>query len=241
MNNELVYGQGVISINPRIGYTAFDITFTGKINGRIVLNSDWVVVSNAKRVIGFLPSGLTVNNELTIMEYKGNLKIESCFIADTIEKYECIILHPDSENFFNDSLEVFSSSNEKLNELTAIKPNKNRRKTSISHLNLLTKQNEYYYKDGSPVPEGTGYSIKLNPRQAFLGENKPIYQKLADNKLLNFATVKKPKLLKIKKTELKKYVKILKSKAQGTQPGRHGSDKNVSDGESDTYSGGGSD
>tara|TARA_Y100000593_G_C4303592_1_gene334604 strand:- start:1437 stop:2153 length:717 start_codon:yes stop_codon:yes gene_type:complete len=237
--NKLKYGKGTISISPDTDVRGFDIRYTGKMDGRVTLDANWVVIANNKRIIGFA-TGNSIITDTDILEYSGKINITSCLIANNDSLFTCDIVHDSGENLFKDSEEVFDSSVLKLNEMKKTDFSIEKSKTSLSHLNLLTKHNEYFFPDGTAVPEGTGYSIRLNPRQAFVSGNKPIYQKLSDNKLLNFKKVVKPKPIRLSKKAVKKLVSARKAKA-GRSPGKSAASDSAPVAESPYYEGGGSD
>ncbi len=237
--NELNYGQGKISIMPNTNVLGFDITYTGKFNGNVLLNADWIVSSNDKRIIGFTVNA-SIDEPVDIIEYSGDITVNTCFVANMIDMFECKIVYNPGDNLFEDSEETFNTSTQKLNEMKKTYTPRKRDKTSLQHINLLTKHGEYYFPDGTSVPEGTGYSITLNPRQALVG-GKPIYQKLDNQKLLNFSKIKKPKPLKLKPVALKKYVKSVKEKASASSSGHVTAGQRADVAQDPTYSGGGSD
>ena len=113
--SKIIYGDGVVSIDPTVEVRAFDIHFSGQISATCNLPPDWIIQSNSKRIIGFSMGDSMV--QLTdILEYTGYLKIISCIIATREEQLNCRVEN-NASDLFNDSKVQFDTSTSKFSFL----------------------------------------------------------------------------------------------------------------------------
>tara|TARA_R100000458_G_C8258031_1_gene233895 strand:- start:590 stop:1342 length:753 start_codon:yes stop_codon:yes gene_type:complete len=250
MANLIRYGDGQVDLDYGGNVLAFDIELRGKCNISTNLPSSWVVSSNKNftRIIG-VAFGQSIPGNSNIFNYTGKIDISRCIIVGDDNELHGLNIADSKDTYYPRKSDlVFSTSNDKYDELKIKEDSLPlQSKQHFIHQNLLTKHNEYYYKDGGPVPEGTDYHIHLNTDQAMTkpthqSDSVNIYKKMNNGKLFEVKKIvrRKPKKLP-KKAAALVAEKIKKSTSAGTVAPRTGADKNVSGGEDPSYSGGGSD
>ena len=211
MANKLIYGNGEISLDLSGNVLGVDIEFSGQADITVSLPSSWVVSSNKQhtRVIG-IGMGEQISGTFSIISYTGDVRPTRCVVVtDDLKLDNLEIINPADTLYLNKSKLVFSTSNDKYDELS--KDNiyiKKTAKRNIVQKGLLTGPNEYYYISGSHVPEGTEYHIHLDTYQAMTHsthekDSVNIYRKLDNGKLYDIKKIKRRRPKKLPKKALK--------------------------------------
>ena len=164
--NKISYGKGNVSIEASSAIRGFDIKFIGNIHANILLSQDWLVMSNSNRIIGLATTELVIDGVIDVMEYTGNLKIISCSISNGEGLLQARVEN-NATNRFDEYNATFSKTKNRPDELDANYTYKKKMsKTKIVQKNLITKEDEYYHKDGSKVLAGNEYHINSSTQQA---------------------------------------------------------------------------
>jgi len=248
MANKLRYADGEITLDLSGNVLGVDIEFSGQADITVSLPSSWVVSSNKQhtRVIG-IGMGEQISGTFVIIGYTGDIRPTRCVIVTDDLKLENLeIINPDDTLYLNKSKLVYSTSNDKYDELSKDSIYiKKTAKRNIVQKGLLTGPNEYYYQSGSHVPEGTEYHIHLDTYQAMTHsahekDSVNIYRKLNNGKLYDIKKINKRRPKKLPKKALKlKAEKIKKATSSHRSP--VGPDRGADTAEGTAYTGGGSD
>ena len=177
---KLHYGDGEIQLEADGLFGGMELKYEGKVSFEADLPENWIFMGNENKLI-FISFGATELPSI-LCTYKGGLKITGTK-AVSLDGSRIIEVHPLFKNsneleHITSNVENITSNIEKMN-VTHKKGGKS--KFKIRSINNLSKKDELFYEDGTPVE--TNMPIHYDERfRAVSGssetkESKPLFRK----------------------------------------------------------------
>ena len=157
---KLHYGDGEIRLEADGLFTSIQIKYEGRASFEADLPNNWIFVGNKNKLI--LLSMGAVELPSIICTYKGTFKIVGCRAYSTDIKTTIPVL-PIFTNYNNiEDINQVDEIKEKVEKSISTYTIGSVSKFKIRSINNLSKQEELYYKDGTPV--GTNIPIHYDER-----------------------------------------------------------------------------